>query len=344
MSFVDKLFIQKRYVDEVANRLDKFAVKRQSPYMALFRCHICGDSQKNKHKRRGYLLEKDSNIVYYCHNGCGTFGFNKYLKTYHPDLYQKYTFDLLREMGETRERKKQSKNKFQTFIAPTEDYLKGLSNIRMDAKAFDYIKSRKIEGKYYDDIWYTARFVNYINSHVPGKFSEEVETKFEHGRIIFPLRDRDGTCFGLSARSINGEEPKYLTIKFAEDRPKIFGLDRVDFSKHLYVLEGPIDSFFLPNAVALAGTDGDISSLNLLKTQYTKVLDNQPRNREVIGKYSKYIAAGERICIWPSNIQFKDINEMVVNGYEPRAIKEIIDTNSFSGIQATIRFNQYKKV
>lgn len=345
MSYVDKLFIQKQYVDEVSTRIDKYIVKRHSPYMANFRCHICGDSSKNKLKRRGYFLEKDGHITYYCHNGCGSIPFQKYLKVYHPDLYTRYVFDILRERAEVQKnRKTKSKNKFQKYIAPTEDYLKGLVKVTEEPKALEYIKNRGIDDAYISDIWYTGSFINYINSHVAGKFSEEVEKQHEHGRIVFPLRERDGTVFGVIGRTLGDGDPKYLTIKFADDRPKIFGLDRVNLSKHVYVLEGPIDSFFIPNAIALAGTDGDISSLNLLKSNYTKVLDNQPRNKEVVDKYAKYIAAGERLCIWPASIQFKDINEMISNGYKSEDVLKIIESNSYSGIKAKINLNVWKKV
>ena len=50
---------------------------------------------------------------------------------------------------------------------------------------------------------------------------------------------------------LNKEMPKYITIKFQEDKPKIYNLDRLDLNKPVKITENPIDSLFLSNAVAL---------------------------------------------------------------------------------------------
>ena len=42
-----------------------------------------------------------------------------------------------------------------------------------------------------------------------------------------------------------------------ESRIKVYGLNRVDLNKTVYITEGPFDSMFIDNAIAMAGADVD---------------------------------------------------------------------------------------
>ena len=45
--------------------------------------------------------------------------------------------------------------------------------------------------------------------------------------------------------------------------------------------------------------------------------------------------------MWPSNIKEKDINEMFLSGL---AVQDIINQNTFSGLELKLKFNQWKKI
>ena len=170
----------------------------------------------------------------------------------------------------------------------------------------------------------------WINSILPDKLKMK-----EHPRLVFPFIDKDGKCFGVSARSFDPEGLRYITIMF-EDHPKIFGLDVVDMSKTYYICEGPIDSLFLDNSVAMAGADGNINGFdNIDNAVY--IFDNEPRNTEIHKRMEKIIKQGNKICIWPSNIKEKDINDMVLANI--KNVKEIINKHTFSGLEATLRLS-----
>lgn len=340
----DKVYLQRLFADQVGSRLELYRVQSISPYKSNFRCSICGDSNKNKYKKRGYILEKEGSLMYCCHNGCGNMSFVNYLKRHQPDIYTQYRFEMIKEWKESRQKRKKPREiKIEPiFIPPVkskEDFLCGLQELKslVDSHpAKEYIMNRLIP---LEDIWYAPEFVEYIHSHLPGKLGKAIE----HPRIIIPLRRRDGSIFGVSARSHQGEEPKYLTVKFDEDHPKIFNLEKLDVSKHAFVLEGQLDAKFIDNSLAFLGTDGSPQHIFNNVDDYTVVLDNQPRNPQVTRKYEKYIRMGCNICIWPAKSLADDINQMILNGVNAQEIMKIIKENTFKGLRATIEFKKWRK-
>jgi DNA-binding CsgD family transcriptional regulator len=50
------------------------------------------------------------------------------------------------------------------------------------------------------------------------------------------------------------------------------------------------------------------------------------------------------IVIWPDTIGEKDINAMIMSGKTQSEIQNIISSNTFKGIRAQLKFNQWKKV
>jgi hypothetical protein len=124
-----------------------------------------------------------------------------------------------------------------------------------------------------------------------------------------------------------------------EESPKIYGLDKIDTSKSIYIVEGPFDSTFVQNAVAMCGSDIDIRSFGW--RDYIYVFDNEPRNREIVNRISKTINRGDKVIIWPATIHQKDINDMVLAGLN---VTDVLKSNIYSGLEAKIKFNNWKKV
>ena len=74
--------------------------------------------------------------------------------------------------------------------------------------------------------------------------------------MIIPFYDKTGKLIGFQGRAFGKEEtPKYLTIMLDVDAPKLYGLDTVNFTEKIYVLEGPIDAMFIDNSIAISGAD-----------------------------------------------------------------------------------------
>ena len=161
----------------------------------------------------------------------------------------------------------------------------------------------------------------------------------DHPRLLIPFRDEEGEVFAYQGRAFGNEQPKYLTIKLNESKNKIFGLDRINKEKQIYVVEGPIDSLFLDNCIAVAGSD-----LNKIEGDLTIIFDNEPRNREIVKQIEKAINSGRNIVLWPESMKYKDINDMILGGYSKSEIQQIIMDNTFSGVEAKLRFTEWKKI
>jgi hypothetical protein len=177
---------------------------------------------------------------------------------------------------------------------------------------------------------------------LPDKF-EDLEK--DEPRLILPFLDKDKNLFGFQGRSFRKSGIRYITIMLNEDQPKIFGLDTMDPSKDIYVVEGPIDSLFLPNGIASAGGDliSPLQLLDVQKEKFVVVYDNEPRNKETITKIEKAIDSGYRVCIWPTAIEQKDINDMVLAGYTIDKVKDIIDDCTYSGPTAKLHLALWRK-
>jgi hypothetical protein len=161
----------------------------------------------------------------------------------------------------------------------------------------------------------------------------------DHPRLLIPFRTEEREVFAYQGRAFGNEQPKYITIKL-EDKDKIFGLDRVDKTKNIYVVEGPLDSLFLDNCIAIAGSDFS----NFVRLHTTIIFDNEPRNKEIIKQLEKTIGLGSNVVIWPNSMKHKDINDMIIAGYTKEQIQEIIIDNTFSGVKAKLRFAEWRKI
>jgi hypothetical protein len=333
-------YVDLQYTMLLSSRLDKFKVKSTNPYKINFRCPICGDSQKSRVKARGWLLEKNNSFHFYCHNCYASKTFKGFLKevdnlAYNDYVAEKYLNKAKEEKKQPLDEMKSSKPEFKKYVNPLKT-IKKISQLAFDHPVKQYIDKRKIPTSQHYRMYYAPKFMTWVNTIIPNKFP-----KFEkdHPRLIIPFIDGEGRVFGVSARGFDPNGLRYITIMF-EERSKVFGLDKVDFDKKYFVVEGAIDSMFLSNAVAMAGADGNVSGLKNLENAIF-VFDSEPRNKEIHKRMEKIIREGYSICIWPSNSPAKDINEMYLSGVQD--IESIILNNTYKGLEANLRLMSWRK-
>jgi len=209
-----------------------------------------------------------------------------------------------------------------------------LTDLESEHRCLDFVRSRRIPDSYINDLWYTES-LGALTLPFGYKFKDE------QPKLIIPFRDEDGQIFGLQARALDDSQPKYITCLFVPDADKIYGLDRWNKEETTIVTEGPIDSFFLKNSLAMAGSDLAQNKYLEPNKDITICLDNEPRNAVIVSKYEKFIKNGNSIVVWPDYVKEKDINDMVLAGYNPQ---EIIESNTFSGLQAQIKLQNWKRV
>jgi hypothetical protein len=227
-------------------------------------------------------------------------------------------------------------------IAPeiSTDLIKaGAQSIQSNQEALQYVMSRKIPADRWKDLYYVPKFKEFVNNL---KYTFP-DTKYDAPRLIIPFFDEDSKCIAFQGRAFGKEMPKYITIKLDEKKEKIYGLDRMDHNKRIYVTEGPIDSMFIPNAIAVAGAGFDTKFIDAIKDNATLIMDNEPRSKEITKFIDKLIDNNYTVCLWPETIAEKDINEMVLAGKSVEIIMDTINTNTFQGMEAKLKFTQWRK-
>jgi len=323
-------FVDVKYIGMISSRLEKFKKVKNNLYN--FRCPICGDSQKNKTRARGYLYQVKNNTNYKCHN-CGiNISFNNFLKDIDPTTHKQYIFEKFKEghtgMGSAIP---DPKFNFEKPVFKKSNIKINLPKASENQDAKKYLENRKINPyKFY----YSENFKTWTNSLKP--VFDNIQN--DEPRIIIPLFYKNDLV-GFQGRSIKPSKVKYITIMLDDDAPKIYGLDEIQKGKTIYVTEGPFDSTFISNSIALCGADGDLSKWDIHDPVW--IYDNEPRNSEIVSRISRVIGNGQKVVIWPSTIKEKDINDMVLSGLN---VQSVIESNTYSGLEAKLKFTTWKKI
>jgi len=320
--------VDSKYISLVSSRLQKFKKVKSDLYN--FRCPICGDSQKNKNKARGYMYVVKNNTNFKCHNCGASLSLNNFLKKIDTTLYKQYTIEKFKE-GHTGKNFVVDEPVF-NFKKPVFKKKLNLPKASENKVAREYLINRKLNP---DKFYYADKFMEWSNTQKQ-MFDRIIK---DEPRIIIPLYDEFKTLIGFQGRALTSSFTKYITIMLQEDAPKIYGLDSINREKPIYIVEGPFDSTFVENSVAMCGSDVNIRSFGW--SNYIWVLDNEPRNGEITNRISKLIDRGEKVVIWPTKIGEKDINDMVLSGHD---VMSVLESNTYSGLEAKVKFNSWKKV
>lgn len=329
------MYTEIKYLNLLSTKLQRF--KRQKPNLWNFRCPVCGDSQKNKLKARGFVFEVKGKLMYKCHN-CGiSMTFPKLLDKVDPQSYKEYTLEKLKESGKPRvplEKIKKVVTKKPVFKKNILGSLTPISTLNNSHPAKDYLLNRQLPT---EALYFTEKFKQWTNSVKPDTFQDISQ---DEARIIIPFIDKKGVVFGFQGRSLHNNGLRYITILLDEERPKIFGLNTLDESRRIFITEGPFDSLLVDNGLAMAGADVDISTVLDNNSDVVYVLDNEPRNKEITTRIKRHIDKGHQVVIWPSNIKQKDINDMHLAGI---AVSNLLEFNIYSGLSAKLKFDKWCK-
>ena len=330
-------FIDSKYIGLVSARLEKF--KRVKNNLYNFRCPYCGDSQKYKNKARGYIYQSKNDHNYKCQNCGASRSFTNFLKDMDAVLYDQYVMERYKEG--TTGKMSQTKNPEFNFEKPnfskkTFD-LPTISKLNKEHFARKYLEDRKIPNNYLSELYFCEKFKEWTNTQ---KHTFDKVEKDEP-RIIIPLINK-GEIFGFQGRSLNkNSKVKYITIILDDTHPKIYNLDKPDYDKIVYVVEGPFDSMFLDNSIAMVGADIDkMFFVSNFKTEFVMVYDNEKRNKQIVDRMDKAIQMQFPIVIWPNDLKEKDINDIILSGIDA---SKIIKENTYMGLEAKLNFTTWKK-
>jgi len=320
--------------------------KKKGEFIYNFRCPFCKDSQKKDNKARGYIYKKQNNLFYKCHNCSYGTTFPNFLKRLDPNLYKTYIVEKFVDDPTNRNRNykapdlKTSTTAYDRFSAKIKEYekinLPSILSLEEDHWVRKYVVSRNIPFTYLNQLFYAEDFKKFIST----SFGQDKANTLMNNepRLVIPFYNKDKEIIAVQGRSLLTSNLRYITIKVKEEEDKIFGLDRANLNSKLFVVEGPLDSLFLPNCIAVGGAE-----LNSVLTKFPNaiyIFDNEPWNKEILANMARIIQRKGKIVIWPKGMEQKDINDMVLAGLN---IEAIIDANTFSSLEANEKMRFWSK-
>lgn len=322
-------------MNQLSVQLQGFSTKKSGLYN--FRCPYCGDSERRKSKMRGYLFTTKTGLVFKCHN-CGTSkAFHNFLKDQDSQLWEAYNLEKFKQNSGTRKRKVIDTTVFKkpVFKNKRKVDLPRVSDLNKQHPARTYLTGRGIPEDTLSKFYYAEKFKEWTNSLK--QTYDRIDS--EEPRIVIPLLDEEGNLFGYQGRSLNPKDKlRYVTVMLEDNMPKVYGLSEIDKTKPVYVTEGPIDSHFLGNAIAMCGSDVDLSTFDY---QFIYAFDNEPRSKQIVEKIARASQQGHKVVIWPKSIVEKDLNDMVNAGHD---VQSVVESNTFDGLQAQVKLTEWKRV
>jgi len=336
------LYVDLKYISLVSPHLRNFKQKNRTLFN--FSCPVCGDSERKKSKARGFFYQHGNTMIYKCHNCSAGMGVANFLKSCFPTYYDEYIFERYKSGVENSQPKisvaKMVKVPLHTFKS---SHAQKISELDDTHYAKQYVKQRQLPESVYSKLYFTQDFDRLVDDIFPQKYTNLAKNE---SRLVIPFFDKDNKILGLQGRSFSAEKAlRYITIRASNNINLIYGLDRLDTNKTVYVVEGPLDSLFIPNGIAAANSDLASASKKIPNNPNTiLVYDNEPKNKEIVKLMEDSIRSGHSVCIWPHEIKQKDINEIILSGLSQQQLLDVINQNAMSGLRAELEFSKWKKV
>ena len=342
------LITDSKYLKLISLRLRNF--KQKNDYLWNFSCPYCGDSKKHHTKARGYVFQKSNNLFYRCHNcSIGTTVGNL---IYHVDqsLHKEYTMERYTD-GENGN----SNYKKPTFDIPSPrfdkidkqkvfEHAEFCDKLPQGHFCLTYLEKRKVPKEHLSRLLFTSHYKQFIDALVPNHGKQLVDD----ARLIIPYYNEYNDLIAVSGRALENSDKtlRYITIRTNEnDNKLIYGLDRVDLSKPVKIVEGPLDSLFLDNCVASGDAHLTTVAKSINAPKKIIIFDNEPRNKEIVKMIEDAIKSNHNVVIWPNMLTgSKDINEIYLSGIPLDEIESIISRSTFSGLEAQTNFVFWKKI
>lgn len=305
------LLVEIDYAKQLGLTLSRFSVVRQNPFLALMRCPVCGDSEHNKAKRRGYIYERNGALFYYCHNCTTSTTFKRFIRICDEPLADAMALASLEEHRGFN--KPKDEPKYADFIVshPTPKAsnhtkvsfdparLKALLPLDYCPEALAYAKGRMIP----EHMWKYIRYVKDFPTFAKDALNKTVYEP-PHARIVIPVIDPVSHQFtGVCARTFypHGDEHKRYYTLLGEHGVKAWIPKETDRTRRVWLTEGAFDAMFLNNGAAMLGSDAALQNLSEFIPDFCVVLDNEPRNKQIVHRMKKLAKAGYRIVVWPQS-------------------------------------------
>lgn len=310
-----------------------------------FRCPFCGDSKKSESKVRGYFYELEGRCNFKCHNCGASMGLLNFLSEISPALARDYKFERfskkpLREdpaaLFET--------NTAEVFGSKTliDRYCVAISTLDSEHHAREYLEGRMIPDSFYTDLFYTDSALK-IMAEIP-EYEDTAKRMKDRDAIVIPFYDQDNVLMCIQFRFFDGDL-RYLTLRLRSDALKVWGLDRVDKSKTVYVVEGVFDAMFIDNSIAVAGASllSSVKYVASIASDFVLIFDKDyMTNYEVYSQFVKAINGGYKVVMYDHEFEAKDINAQIQHGTTIPQMQTYIEKRTFSGLMAKLEMSKFR--
>ena len=318
-----------------------------------FRCPLCGDSEKKQTKKRGYIYLKENSYRFHCHNCGRDMPLKSFLYNVVPELYKDYREETL--FGKLTHSDQEIKQLCKHQSKPIErrlnndekKYLINLTELGDDHPAIVYVRDvRRIPRIRWNRIHWTENFQELINEHFGDKYKN---SNLPSTGIVFVVHAFASKVSGIEGipvigyqlRSIDPNCPKSKRFVTCIEPQKtgVYGIEHIDWSKQIFVTEGPIDSLFIPNCIAVM-----TSALYRVKIDDAiYVNDCEPRNKEIVKQIERAINQGCRVTLLPEKYFSLDINDIVCKyNLSENDLVLLLKSNTYQGIGAKIHFSNWR--
>lgn len=279
--------------------------KTRSGQKINVRCFICGDSSRDKNKRRGWFYLNNEPISYYCFNedDCKCSGLR--LLSNMMEITEKEASRLVFK------RIKQYSNK-ETIIEEPTIIVEPKKEIREELDIPNYWVNLN------DDCKKILIGRKILEAPFKPKKWKLYYSK-PHKRIAIPWVDESNKIETFQYRAMyKDQSPKYM-FKSNSEKSLFYG----DFNHNLdfyCFCEGVFDSIFIENCIAVGGIFPNNSQLEELKNKHPFmypiwVPDNPWKDSSSKAKIIKISESIPKLKIfkWDKECKYKDINEMIIN-------------------------------
>lgn len=348
----DNLFFEIQKAVEVCSTFDRYRLVRWSPLKLNTRCPICGDSEKSKIKARFWVNEKDGALLVGCFN-CGYHSnFTSFCKDYQPETFKELMFQKYNKDKPSNQQKQELPKEHGNSLKVSEKsnieikvkkYCKCVNELPETHPIVKYIKNRQIPEEFYDYFWFTDKWQELVHAIQP----ESYEDPKPEYRLVMIIKDFDKRWTAIQGRSLeDNPRNKYITIKESDAANKIFGLDRVDINKMVFLVEGIVDSLFIDNAIAITGGSLNFDEIPVKKENRVWCWDNEPYAEHTIKRIEKAVENNENIVLFDkTQWQSKDINDLIVKeNISQKEVNNYLKENIINGLMAQLRFKQWRKI
>lgn len=341
------LWIDLKYANLVGSELEHFRLISNHPYIANYRCFVCGDSSKKKRRSRGYLLEKDNKIISYCHNCGAHFSLGNFLKEKSPRLFGEYRLECLRERGQRHAPVKPAPVFKETKFKPRPLDLGPTLNDCTDGGVLEYARKRRIPEKFYSSLHSNVSIQN-ITKQIEKYQSLSLDPE---PVLVIPFYNEEREYSHICCRAIDKEAAfRYYVFEVNSILPSLWGLEYVNWSQPVFVFEGPIDAMCVPNSLAIGGSIG-VNSLSYIKARINSmkdvcfVYDNEMfKNKQILKQVKSRIEQGFSVVIYDKQFDGKDANEVITNDImTPTELISYYRARSFAGLAATLELAHQSK-